>query len=242
MADMTVYRGNAQASAAKAVDLDTRGCALYNRGAAARNLDEIEKGRGLVRDAKDAYTKALNDLMLLMKFDKSETFLASYDRDAKQYLARMEKLKSMLEAADAPVAEAGFAGGGGGGGSGGGGGAHGRGGGGGGGADDEKAKFKDALASTILTERPNVPWAEIAGLDEAVKTLKQIVTMPRKFPQLFQGENKPFTTALFYGPPGTGKTQLAKAVVSARALARGSGVPSNRGRFAVELGPEILLI
>jgi len=215
MADMTVYRGNAQASAAKAVDLDTRGCALYNRGAASKNLDEIERGRGLVRDAKDAYTKALNDLMLLMKFDKSETFLASYDRDARQYLARMEKLKSMLEAADAPVAEAGYAGGGGGAG---GGGAHGRGGG-GGGAEDEKAKFKDALASTILTERPNVPWAEIAGLDEAVKTLKQIVTMPRKFPQLFQGENKPFTTALFYGPPGTGKTQLAKAVVS--------GAPAN---------------
>ena len=209
MADMNNYRTLARAAAQKAADLDRRGCETYNGG-------EMAKGKEMVRDAKDQYTVALNNLMLLMKFDKSPEFLASYQRDAQMYVARMEKINEMLQKADnAPVAEAGAAGGG----------AHGK----AGGAEDEKSKFKDALSSTIMTEKPNVPWEKIGGLSEAIETLKQIVTAPRKFPSLFQGENKPYTTVLLYGPPGTGKTQLAKAVVSA-AAASARQAPARAGR------------
>lgn len=35
--------------------------------------------------------------------------------------------------------------------------------------------------------------------------------MPTKFPQLFEGERKPWTGIMLYGPPGTGKSFLAKA-------------------------------
>jgi vacuolar protein-sorting-associated protein 4 len=48
-------------------------------------------------------------------------------------------------------------------------------------------------------------------LEAAKEGLKEAVIMPVKFPQLFQGERKPWTGILLYGPPGTGKSFLAKA-------------------------------
>ena len=52
--------------------------------------------------------------------------------------------------------------------------------------DEEKAKLKGALASSIVTEKPNVKWDDVAGLDLAKEALKEAVILPVKFPQLFQ--------------------------------------------------------
>jgi vacuolar protein-sorting-associated protein 4 len=67
------------------------------------------------------------------------------------------------------------------------------------------------LSSAIVTEKPNVKWDDVAGLDAAKEGLKEAVVMPVKFPQLFTGPRKPWTGILLYGPPGTGKSFLAKA-------------------------------
>lgn len=80
--------------------------------------------------------------------------------------------------------------------------------------DDEQKKLRGALSGAIVTEKPNVKWDDIAGLELAKDSLKETVILPSRFPQLFTGKRKPFKGILLYGPPGTGKSFLAKAVAT----------------------------
>jgi vacuolar protein-sorting-associated protein 4 len=48
--------------------------------------------------------------------------------------------------------------------------------------NEEKDKFKDLISEAILTEKPNVKWEDIAGLENAKSSLKEAVIMPIKFP------------------------------------------------------------
>ena len=68
-----------------------------------------------------------------------------------------------------------------------------------------------ALMDTIVSEKPNVKWDDIAGLKEAKKSLNEALVMPLKYPDFFKGNVTPWRGILLYGPPGTGKTFLAKA-------------------------------
>ncbi|KAK6877411.1 Vacuolar protein sorting-associated protein 4 [Candida tropicalis] len=79
---------------------------------------------------------------------------------------------------------------------------------------EDTKKLRGALAGAILSEKPNVKWDDIAGLEGAKEALKEAVILPVKFPQLFVGNRKPTTGILLYGPPGTGKSYLAKAVAT----------------------------
>lgn len=80
--------------------------------------------------------------------------------------------------------------------------------------DNDNKKLRSQLANSILSEKPNVKWSDIAGLDAAKDALKEAVILPVKFPQLFKGKRKPVSGILLYGPPGTGKSYLAKAVAT----------------------------
>lgn len=80
--------------------------------------------------------------------------------------------------------------------------------------DAEQKKLRGALAGAVVSEKPNVKWDDVAGLEGAKESLKETVIMPVKFPQLFVGERKPFKGILLFGPPGTGKSFLAKAVAT----------------------------
>lgn len=80
--------------------------------------------------------------------------------------------------------------------------------------DDEANKLKGQLSSAIVTEKPNVAWDDVAGLEGAKEALKEAVILPRRFPQLFVGKRKPWRGILLFGPPGTGKSYLAKAVAT----------------------------
>lgn len=55
----------------------------------------------------------------------------------------------------------------------------------GGDKEDEDQKLKDSLSSAIVSEKPNVKWDDVAGLEGAKEGLKEAVIMPVKFPQLF---------------------------------------------------------
>ena len=80
--------------------------------------------------------------------------------------------------------------------------------------DKETKKLRSAIEGAIVSEKPNVKWSDIAGLDGAKEALKEAVILPVKFPQLFTGNRKPVAGILLYGPPGTGKSYLAKAVAT----------------------------
>jgi len=65
--------------------------------------------------------------------------------------------------------------------------------------DDETAKMQSTLSQAILTEKPNVRWEDIAGLEGAKEALKEAVILPIKFPHLFTGQRTPWKGILLYG-------------------------------------------
>jgi vacuolar protein-sorting-associated protein 4 len=78
--------------------------------------------------------------------------------------------------------------------------------------DAETKKFQGQLNKTIVVEKPNVKWEDVAGLEVAKEALKEAVILPIKFPHMFTGKRKPWSGILLFGPPGTGKSFIAKAV------------------------------
>ena len=82
-------------------------------------------------------------------------------------------------------------------------------------AGSEKGnELKQRLEASVVSDSPNLPFSEIAGLETAKELLKEAVIIPINFPQLFTGKRKPWTGILMYGPPGTGKSYLAKALAT----------------------------
>ncbi len=74
----------------------------------------------------------------------------------------------------------------------------------------------DARAQSMeITERPAVSYADIGGIDEQVREVREAVEQPLTDPEMFReiGIDPP-SGVLLYGPPGTGKTMLAKAVAN----------------------------
>jgi len=78
--------------------------------------------------------------------------------------------------------------------------------------DDET----DVRARVMQVEHsPEVTYADIGGIDDQVREVREAVEMPLKQPDAFEEVGiDPPSGVLLYGPPGTGKTMLAKAVAN----------------------------
>jgi proteasome regulatory subunit len=74
----------------------------------------------------------------------------------------------------------------------------------------------DVRAQAMQIEnRPAVGYADIGGIDDQIREVREAVEMPLVDPERFDTVGiEPPTGVLLHGPPGTGKTMLAKAVAN----------------------------
>ncbi|EER12663.1 26S protease regulatory subunit 6B, putative [Perkinsus marinus ATCC 50983] len=71
------------------------------------------------------------------------------------------------------------------------------------------------VQSAAMTEKPDVTYADIGGLDIQKQEIREAVELPLVQKDLYaQIGIDPPSGVLLYGPPGTGKTMLAKAVAN----------------------------
>ncbi|KLJ07909.1 vacuolar protein sorting-associated protein 4 [Blastomyces silverae] len=186
---------------------------MSNTDFLGRAIDTVKKAiehdnAGEYEKAYQTYYSALELFMLALKWEKNPKSKEMIRAKTGEYMERAEKLKNHLAGNDnrkkpSAVGANGKV-------------SHGS----GKGAkedddeDTEAKKLRSALAGSILSDKPNVKWDDVAGLDQAKEALKEAVIMPMKFPHLFTGQRQPWKAILLYGPPGTGKSYLAKAVAT----------------------------
>jgi vacuolar protein-sorting-associated protein 4 len=170
---------------------------IVSRAITADNDGDYEKALSLYRDALSRFTIGL-------KYEKNEAKKKLIIERVEGYMKRAEELRDYLNKQAEVERLGGSSSSGGGGGGAGGAGTKPK----GSGEDDadaEKQKLRSALSGAVVTEKPNVKWNDVAGLDQAKESLKETVILPTRFPQLFTGKRRPFKGILLYGPPGTGE-------------------------------------
>lgn len=72
----------------------------------------------------------------------------------------------------------------------------------------------ELIMNEIMDQGPPVNWEDIAGVEFAKATIKEIVVWPMLRPDIFTGLRGPPKGILLFGPPGTGKTLIGKCIAS----------------------------
>jgi len=71
------------------------------------------------------------------------------------------------------------------------------------------------VSGAEMVEKPTITYADVAGLDEQVESVREAIELPLTKPELFEKVGiVPPKGVLLVGPPGCGKTLLAKAVAN----------------------------
>ncbi|KAI0786557.1 hypothetical protein C8Q75DRAFT_721352 [Abortiporus biennis] len=87
-------------------------------------------------------------------------------------------------------------------------------------------KVGDALLADAdpLGVNQNLSFDDVGGLDEHIKSLREMTLLPLLYPEVYQNLGvTPPRGVLFHGPPGTGKTLLARAL-AASCRTNGKGI------------------
>ena len=129
---------------------------IVSKAITADNDGEYEKALSLYRDALSRFTMGL-------KYEKNEARKKLILERVEGYMKRAEELRDYVNKQN----EVGSKGG-----------AGGTGvkkkGDGEDDGDEEKKKLRGALSGAIVTEKPNVKWDDVAGLDQAKDSLKEV--------------------------------------------------------------------
>ncbi|XP_012285761.1 fidgetin-like protein 1 isoform X2 [Orussus abietinus] len=75
-------------------------------------------------------------------------------------------------------------------------------------------KMIELIRNEIMDSGVPITWDDIAGLEYAKKTIKEIIVFPMLRPDIFTGLRRPPKGVLLFGPPGTGKTLIGKCIAS----------------------------
>ena len=133
-----------------------QGIEIVQKAIAADGEGEYEKALSLYRDALQRFTIGL-------KYEKNEARRGLIMERTQGYMDRAEELADYVKKQNELD----------------------RGGGGGtaskskgdgddGGGDADKKKLRGALAAAIVSEKPNIKWEDVAGLDSAKESLKEV--------------------------------------------------------------------
>jgi vacuolar protein-sorting-associated protein 4 len=149
---------------------------------------------GNVKASIPLYLQVAEILAKMIRFTENPSLRVKYSEAAKAYMERVRILKTLsAKSAKAgkvgrPAGEKG---------------------------DEEGEAREQSILETILTEKPNVKWEDIAGLKSAKQSLREAIVIPMLRPDLFSGKTRrAWRGILLFGPPGCGKTMLAKAVAT----------------------------
>nr|MDO8135721.1 ATP-binding protein [Candidatus Njordarchaeum guaymaensis] len=149
---------------------------------------------GNIKASIPLYLQAAEILARMVRFTDNPTLRVKYSEAAKAYIERVRILKT-LSAKSLSVGKAGKPPG-------------------AKGEEEEEAR-EQSILETILTEKPNVKWEDIADLKSAKQSLREAIVIPMLRPDLFSGKTRrAWRGILLFGPPGCGKTMLAKAVAT----------------------------
>lgn len=143
-------------------DLIQQGIDMVQKAIAADNENDYEKALALYRDSLARFTMGL-------KYEKNETRKKLIIDRVEGYMKRAEELSDYLKKQNELD-------------KGGGGGVAAKSKDGKDGGDDvdaEKKKLRGALAGAIVTEKPNIKWEDVAGLENAKESLKEVRTIVR---------------------------------------------------------------
>ncbi|MFX0102631.1 MAG: AAA family ATPase [Candidatus Hodarchaeota archaeon] len=167
--------------------------------------------QGMYDEALDKYTRAAETLLEFLKFNKNRKLKQIIEERMEEYIARARILKRKLTGRPVRKVSPGIPGKG------------------LGKPGDDKSKItelddeeldeetkrlREMVADTIVTEKPDVSWKDVAGLENVKQALREAIVLPIAQPNIFKGARKPWTGILLFGPPGCGKTLMAKAAAN----------------------------